>query len=221
MHTFQVLEEAFKVSVKNGFVLTREPLSFDPCHNIIPKNIELLTIHTTTTEKLILLAQTKPTLPVKIIDVTETPKDFSWLAPLQEAVKNDGDCEVLVLSQNNPNNGILGLVNCIRREPNGEKTKCVFLQNNAPNFDLESEFYKNQLKKGFIINVYKDGKWGTYRHLLLENTEQIESEHCVGNVITRGDLSSLSWIEGPIKSNEELPSDMQLIYVSLLLFYCV
>lgn len=199
--------------MKNGYVLSREPLSFDPSVNKIPEGIELLTTHTTPTEKLILLAQSKPSPSLKVIDITNAPSKFGWLASLQEAVKSDNG-NVLVVAQNDPNNGILGLVNCIRREPGGEKARCIFMQSSAPAFDADSEFYANQLRRGYVINVYKDGKWGTYRHLLLEDTAQIESEHCVANVTTRGDLSSLTWIEGPIKLTEELPSDKELVYVS-------
>lgn len=44
------------------------------------------------------------------------------------------------------------------------------------------------------------GKWGTYRHLELIQTleEKPRTDHCYGNVVQRGDLSSLAWIQGSI-----------------------
>lgn len=49
------------------------------------------------------------------------------------------------------------------------------------------------------------GTWGSLRHL--ELTQEIKSiprnDHCYGNVLQRGDLSTLSWLEGPIDARRE------------------
>lgn len=44
------------------------------------------------------------------------------------------------------------------------------------------------------------GQWGSYRHLELLQTleEKPQSGHCYGNVLQRGDLSTLTWIQGSI-----------------------
>jgi len=51
------------------------------------------------------------------------------------------------------------------------------------------------------MNVYRGGAWGCYRHLKLDNhsnSTSLQVEHAYINALTRGDLSSLRWIEGPL-----------------------
>lgn len=52
------------------------------------------------------------------------------------------------------------------------------------------------------MNVLRKGVWGSYRHLKIDNGSQsnahLEVEHAYINVLTRGDLSSLQWIESPL-----------------------
>lgn len=131
------------------------------------------------------------------------------------------DDNVLALVQNNPESGILGLVNCVRAEPgNGRRIRSVFIESTAPSFNAEDQFYKEQLLKGFVMNVYKDGRWGTYRHLLLGDAEESECEHCFVNVMTKGDLSSLRWIEEPIKPRKDVGYDKILVHVSFEFIRC-
>jgi len=91
---------------------------------------------------------------------------------------------------------------CIRYEAGGTNTRYVFIQDkNAPKFDLSVRFYVEQLDKGLMANVLKGGQWGTYRHLPLDqqnNVSSLQVEHAYVNTLTRGDLSSLRWIEGPL-----------------------
>lgn len=72
------------------------------------------------------------------------------------------------------------------------------MDNSVPEFQLENPFYKDQLAKDLAVNVVKNGKWGTYRHLKIEEITKKLSTHVFANFQTRGDLSSLSWIQGPI-----------------------
>lgn len=150
-----------------------------------------------------------------MVNVTDT-FSFDWFNPLQEAVKSDDKNGILVISKNDSNNGILGLVNCIRREPTGHETRCVILQEDGlPDFNLDNNFYGSQLRKGLAINVFKNGKWGTYRHLLLETIGNVESEHCFVNLATRGDLSSFKWYQGPINTKQQTGIENELVYVRI------
>lgn len=164
-------------------------------------------MHTTPTEKLILLTKTKQHDPEKVLDISDNSHDFKWLSPLQKAVKNSKDHDLLILARDDPTSGILGLVNCMRRESGSERTRCVFLQHQTPNFCSDNTFYRKQLKKGFAMNVYKNKTWGTYRHLLLGSTQI--SSHCTVHITRRGDLSSFSWIE----NNEFSSPGSELVHV--------
>jgi len=56
-----------------------------------------------------------------------------------------------------------------------------------------------QLKKDLLMNVFQNGSWGSYRHIpLTSNGATLNVEHAYINALTRGDLASLKWIEGPL-----------------------
>lgn len=137
-----------------------------------------------------------------IIQIVE--KNFSWLEGLKAALKkaDSEDQQVLLVSQGEPLLGLVGLMNCIRREPGGANARYVFIQDkNAPKFSLSTQFYAEQLDKGLVANVLKGGQWGSYTHLLLDqqsNVSSLQVEHAYVNSLVRGDLSSLRWIEGPL-----------------------
>lgn len=139
---------------------------------------------------------------------------------LKQAVKH-GD-QVNVYAQNTELNGIMGLYNCLHRETGGDKIKCVLiLDETAPKFDSKDEFYKKHLMKNFSVNVYKNGKWGTYRHLKLEQVNERETEHFYSTVRVNGDLSSIRWLEGEMSPNMDDIQDHVLAHVSriwLILF---
>lgn len=79
-------------------------------------------------------------------------------------------------------------------------SRSVFIQDpKAAPFSLTAPLYAGQLQKGLVHNVYRAGTWGTMRHLRLEAADaSLNVEHAYINAITRGDLASLKWIEGPL-----------------------
>lgn len=79
------------------------------------------------------------------------------------------------------------------------------MDDTAPTFSIHHPLYKTQLAKDLAVNVYKNGTWGSYRHLLLENIGTIKTHHAYVNTLVRGDLSSLRWIEGSLNPNEYVP----------------
>lgn len=91
---------------------------------------------------------------------------------------------------------------CIRQEEGGNNVRYVFIQDkNAPRFSLSDRYYADQLDKQLVANVLKHQQWGCYRHLRLDQQSDVSSlqvEHAYINALTRGDLSSLRWIEGPL-----------------------
>lgn len=144
--------------------------------------------------------------------MTDETNGFNWLSRLQEATQRD--TPAIVYAQNQPQSGVLGLVKSLRKEPNGRNVTCVFVVDEAPRFDEQLPFYQEQLKKGLAINVFKNGKWGTYRHLPLESGPTVMREHCQAVVGTKGDLSSIAWAEGMLTSKTELGIGQTLVHVS-------
>ena len=104
-------------------------------------------------------------------------------------------------------NGVLGLINCLRVEPGGENLRSIFYFNNSIElpFDWNSKPFSDILNKDLVINVIKDGKLGTYRHLKLDdNYDKTESNEYFLNLGRRKDLSSIGWFDcRSIVANEE------------------
>ncbi|WAR25075.1 FAS-like protein [Mya arenaria] len=93
--------------------------------------------------------------------------------------------------------GILGLVNCLQKEPGGKKIRCVFTDGSLNGCD-KRETLKQLLPKDLVMNVYRKGIWWTYRHSPSERVSLKDCTHAYANVKTIGDLSSLHWIESPL-----------------------
>lgn len=137
-----------------------------------------------------------------VINVTE--KNFSWVEDVKSALKQsetDGK-KYIVVAQGEETFGMVGMVNCLKQEPGGNNFRAVFIQDTkAATFSPASPQYAAQLKKDLVMNVLKGGVWGSYRHLRLtdpsDNTS-LQVEHAYINALTRGDLASLRWIEGPL-----------------------
>ncbi|KAJ8962424.1 hypothetical protein NQ317_010395 [Molorchus minor] len=181
------LEKAFNVLKEGGYVIAREAPDCVVSSNLF-HGATIVTVHRTQTQTILLLQkQTKCEEPLFI--KVSSAENFTWLSTVQETFNRSSHQNIVLYSENEPLNGILGLVNCIRREPKGKFVKCVSITDRLKKFD-PSEL-QEQLKKNMAINIYKNGQWGTYRHLLLEGLEPLKCEHAFVNVTTRGDLSSL------------------------------
>lgn len=210
----QLFKDAL-TAVKDGYIITRQTTTFDP-EILSNNNLEILTNYKTENDQQILLRVVDvDTKPSTIIKIPNTLDDFTWLEPLKNATKYKQS--VILLAQDEAINGILGLYNCIRREYKTLNIRCVFTQDKAPTFDVSADFYREQLKKQFAVNIFKAGKWGTYRHLLLDESPFSDSEHAYVNTLKKGDLSTLKWIEGPLKFNSPVDIDQELIQVCWLL----
>lgn len=197
----------FQALSQKGYFISRESRNF---HSENTENLEILTEFMTSNEKIIMFRKSNPLSSTKYIEIK--PQSFEWLPELQKAKKSED--LVVAFSQNQDPEGILGLVNCLRPEPSGSKVRCLFMMDPAPVFDPQNPFYFNQIKKNLAINVYKDGKWGTYRHLHLEELGEVESEHCYANVTVRGELASMKWLEGPLRHDSVIKKGHVMIIVS-------
>jgi fatty acid synthase len=77
--------------------------------------------------------------------------------------------------------------------------RCFFiLDTSAPPFDVNLAFYWQQLSKDVVMNVYVDGKWGSYRHLPLDSCSTVAVPHAYASNLTEGDLSTFRWMEGSL-----------------------
>ncbi|KAJ6641557.1 Fatty acid synthase, partial [Pseudolycoriella hygida] len=104
----------------------------------------------------------------KIIHIDSADEHFTWLEKVQKANASDN---VLLVAQRDKTSGLLGLINCLRLEFDTKYLRCVIIEDeHAPPFDVNVPLYKKQLLLRLPINIYREAKWGTYRHLELTST---------------------------------------------------
>ncbi|KAI0219797.1 Fatty acid synthase [Lamellibrachia satsuma] len=140
------------------------------------------------------------------IDLSST--NFDWVEEVKTALVSVDDRPVghnVWLKADRSCNGIIGMVNCLRLEPRGDKVRCIFngsLDQSQSMPAVEGSLFESLVHKDQVMNIYRDGKWGSFRHIPLQKEGRHVTkrmEHAYVNVLTLGDLSSLKWIESPLK----------------------
>uniref|UniRef100_W8ARH4 Fatty acid synthase n=1 Tax=Ceratitis capitata TaxID=7213 RepID=W8ARH4_CERCA len=207
---------AYKCLVENGYLLSREKNFINTSSLKSFENFNIITtLHIKDDEQMILLQKItkRLTLNPLVVRISEKDDELKWITEIQTGLNNK--TPIVLYSFNEYTNGIIGLVNCLRKEPDGHLVTCFYIDDtNAPPFDLTNSFYSSQFALGLAINVYRQGKWGSYRHLLLQNEAPTgpRTDHVYGNVMQRGDLSTLRWLKGPLDTNE---CSVRIVYSSL------
>lgn len=93
--------------------------------------------------------------PAKFIKIVTTDDTYSWIDKVKEELKVGQ--KLVLYNEDEPINGLLGLVNCLRREPGGEVVHGLLIADpSAPAFNPDLEFYEEQLDKDMALNVYQD-----------------------------------------------------------------
>lgn len=149
---------------------------------------------------------------ITVINVTE--KNFTWVEALKTtlAKAEETNTYVYLVCQGEELFGAQGFINCIKNEGGGKFARMIFIQDKrAEKFSLTGKSYVEQLKKDLICNVLNsNGVWGSFRHLKLDNQTNgtsLQVEHAYVNALTKGDLASLKWIEGPLSRDRPDPKD--------------
>lgn len=178
-----------------GFLILREDTNLHWNDIESPPDFNLISLIKTSEETLILL-QRKPTLKEKtFVEIVSKDMNFEWLKPLRTAAKSK---PTIIYEQGDFESGILGLANCLRREP-GTDMRCVFIDDKtAPTFDSDNSFYSEQIKLDLAVNIYRNGLWGTYRHITLRTDEEEigRTGYYYANLLRYGDLSTFRWMSG-------------------------
>uniref|UniRef100_A0A670Y7Z6 Fatty acid synthase n=1 Tax=Pseudonaja textilis TaxID=8673 RepID=A0A670Y7Z6_PSETE len=144
-----------------------------------------------------------PTKKPIFLPVDET--NYKWIEPLKEMLAEPSEHSVWLTANNCGTSGVVGMVNCLRQEPGGHRIRCLFISSlnpASPNPPINSSAKEMQtiLQNDLVMNIYRDGKWGSFRHLPLKQAQSQEvTEYAFVNVLTRGDLSSLRWISSPLR----------------------
>lgn len=150
--TAEALKSTCSVLIETGFILSRESL--------------LTTMDSPDLPSMLLQLNDWFWFWYRTLDIIYNLK---WLKPRQDLLKSDDE---VVLYSFNDDTGVLGLCNTLRRE--GKKVRSLLVCNQQ----ASNDFHHEQLKKGFATNLFKDGKWGTYRNFPAKAPTKVKSEHC-------------------------------------------
>lgn len=205
-------------SLRTGGYALVEEHSLNNANSLKTANLIIVAKQVTHGKFYVLLKKTEELAEPMIVQITE--KSFEWVETLKAALKKAAteQQQILVVNQGDELLGMVGLMNCVRREEGGTNVRYVFIQDkNAPKFSLNDKFYAEQLSKQLMANVLKGGTWGSFRHLILDQqmgASSLQVEHAYINALYRGDLSSLRWIESPLSYYQpEKSSNVQLFHV--------
>ncbi|XP_076049052.1 fatty acid synthase-like [Oratosquilla oratoria] len=152
-----------------------------------------------------------------LIFVDEKCRTFTWVEELKSKMLTPEDPKgsKLWLVSSDPSGGLLGLVNCLRREPGGERLRCIFDMTGTLDLsESNSSLWNERTLHDLAINVWFNGMWGSYRHCLLPPIQPQPTQSALLNVGTRGDLSSLQWYENPVLKEDDKRIDDLECHVS-------
>ena len=140
-----------------------------------------------------------------VIEV-KAERDEKWFEAIRKSLQKSEDAfdagkkpnNVWLIANDTHINGIVGLVNSLRFEKNGEFFRCIFDMDSKIEIPINWKLkpYSDILTNDLVINVIKDGKLGTYRHLKLgKNYDKIVSNKYFLNQSVTNDISSLTWFD--------------------------
>lgn len=150
----EFVEKSLASLTETGYLVSRESLNVHSSSLIAPPGLQLVAVIQNEKESLVVLQKIKKKIQEIPVVVFVDGRTGNWLEEMQTALK---ESPVIVVSEKDSFSGVIGLVNCIRKEPNGNRVSCVFINDdNAPPFSLDDQFYSDQLKLGLAINVYRN-----------------------------------------------------------------
>lgn len=215
INDIDLFEKATSSFGEHGFLVCRENLGVQLGDIVLPETYSMIASINTEDETLIVLRFVKKVAPEAPDAIHITESNFDWIDAVKAAMKKGS---IVLVAENEPLNGLIGLVNCLRKEPDGLRVQCLFIDDpKAHKFSLDDPFYQNQLKLRLAINVLKNGTWGCFRHFQIEQNfaERSVLDHCYVNSLIKSDLSSLKWISGPFNYSRPKGELVKVQYAAL------
>ncbi|KAL0119902.1 hypothetical protein PUN28_007965 [Cardiocondyla obscurior] len=217
----ELYKQLLSLLMPQGFLLTLEE-STDCEYSYLKKyKLNIIIERQINNKRLLLLRKTQNVEKNQYQVVHVNNYDFTWVDKLKSIMnmqnKSDIDKNIILVAENNFESGLLGLVNCLRKEPGGETIRSVFIQDNkAPAFSLHEPLYMKQLLLNLPINVIRSGNvWGSYRHFPLPALELKLVQNAYVKQKVQGDMSTLCWTENKKLVENEFADLVNVIYASL------
>ncbi|KAH7944006.1 hypothetical protein HPB52_014256 [Rhipicephalus sanguineus] len=223
-------EELFSQSKDNGFVLLAHRTALTPAEMFLStvgkvplrvhasdaveaafraRGFHVVGLKSNNVSTLLLLRKTTPVDASKQEVLRVKNAGYDWVEPLKakavEFESKPAGENLWLLAEDAAVSGVVGLTNCLRQET-GSHVRCIFNasvkgSNKVADFSPSNPAYKEILEKDLVMNVYRDGQWGSYRHVVAQSNgaPKTVTPYAFLNVQTRGDLSSLQWYESPLR----------------------
>ncbi|XP_071569097.1 fatty acid synthase-like [Temnothorax nylanderi] len=204
-----------------GFILTLEKSGAIDYSYLKTYELDVI-VEKQINEKTLLLLKKAQNIAKKQYQIIHVSNyDFSWIDELKSimSVQNETsiDTRIILVAQGDFECGLLGFINCLRKEAGGEIIRSVFIQDNkAPGFSLQEPLYTKQLQLDLPINVLRSGNvWGSYRHFPLPSLEPKLVDSAYVKQTVQGDLSTLCWVQKRMSSYIKRKDFVNVIYAPL------
>lgn len=169
----KTLKEISQTLKSDGFLLSRgQPITKEDIATAERYGLAIVLEKRSGNEYITLLKKKgRPTNKTEVVFANN--HEFSWLEQLKSILNAESELsnttKIYIVAEKDTESGLLGLVNCLRREMSSELIRGVFIQDeDAPRFSLHDPLYAEQLQMDLILNVLRPGKiWGSYRHFPL------------------------------------------------------
>ncbi|XP_029159596.1 fatty acid synthase-like [Nylanderia fulva] len=218
----ELYEQLLSFIMPMGFLLIWEELDATYDYSCLEKYGLKVILEKRTRDKTFVLLR-KMQYVAKIQQIVHVNNyDFSWVDKLKSFMNKENQAastRIILVAEGDFESGLIGLVNCLRREPGGKMIQGIFIQDNdVPTFSLQESLYTDQLQLDLPINVIRSGNiWGSYRHFLLPPLEPklVESAHVTQ--MTPGDLSSLCWAQNrtSLVNDDNKENLVRIVYASI------
>ncbi|CAG2164273.1 unnamed protein product, partial [Oppiella nova] len=160
-----------------------------------------------------------------------THQDLSpWFEPLKNEMKVESDRNperlIWLISDSgdgsDTSSGIVGFVNCLRREPGGHRVRCISALEledlrSASAVTVKELIDSSIFDNNLVMNIYKNNELGSYRYLSL-NMDHLTKSGCNHAMVIRSNnTSNVQWFES--KHNLWTESQLNSEHNSLITVY--
>ena len=184
----------------NGFVVVDDSVKSDLWKQ---SGLQVVAEKKTTSGQVVtLLRKLHIGVTAKQVMIDVDSKSYDWVEQLKTAMGevSHPDDRIILVSKKDQISGIVGMVNCLRQEEGGASIRCIFDASQGKEMAMPSVTPEHILKMDLVMNIFRNGVWGSFRHTPISTTATtVETQHAYVNVLTKGDLASLKWIESPVK----------------------
>jgi len=170
------LERLLPLIREGGYLLTREKYNIINYDKYLQQyELNVILEKRTDTEIIVLLKKKVEIKETTVVYIDNN--NFNWLEKLKLLLNDENqlvkDSRIIIVGEKDFECGLLGFINCLRKESGSEFVRGVLIQDQkAPKFSLQNPFYMQQLQKDMTINVLRSNQtWGSYRHLQLPRPE--------------------------------------------------